>query len=231
MVEVAWKKRLDDLRLGSLADLFGVEKPIVGMVHLWPLPGAPGYSGYGMSTILGQAQRDAEALLEGGVDGLIVENMWDLPFYVGTDVQMEAVTAQAVAAAKIAELAEVPVGVNVIHNGWQAELSIAVAAGLDFIRVCIHTGARLWDTGELDQGSAANLLRRRKELGAEHHDFIMGQNDRIALGDDDVVVADNAPHHNRLLERPVKLSEWFAHHGAVFAGSDPNDLNPCRLQP
>jgi membrane complex biogenesis BtpA family protein len=168
VVEVAWKKRLDDLQLGSLADLFGVEKPIVGMVHLWPLPGAPGYSGYGMETILGQAQRDAEALLEGGVDGLIVENMWDLPFYVGTDVQMEAVAAQAVAAAKIAELAEVPVGVNVIHNGWQAELSIAVAAGLDFIRVCIHTGARLWDTGELDQGSAANLLRRRKELGAEH---------------------------------------------------------------
>ncbi len=168
MVEVAWKKRLDDLRLGSLVDLFGVEKPIVGMVHLWPLPGAPGYSGYGMDAILRQAQRDAEALLEGGVDGLIVENMWDLPFYVGTDVQMEAVSAQAVAAAKIAELAEVPVGVNVIHNGWQAELSIAVAAGLDFIRVCIYTGARLWDTGELDQGSAADLLRRRKELGAEH---------------------------------------------------------------
>jgi membrane complex biogenesis BtpA family protein len=168
VVEVAWKKQLDSLRLSSLAEQFGVEKPIIGMVHLWPLPGAPGYSGYGMDTILAQAQRDTEALLEGGVDGLIVENMWDLPYYVGTDVQMEAVTAQAVAAAKVAELAEVPVGVNVIHNGWQAELSIAVAARLSFIRVCIHTGARLWDTGDLDRGSAANLLRRRKELGAEH---------------------------------------------------------------
>ena len=99
MVDVAWKKRLDDIRLDSLPTMFGVEKPIIGMVHLWPLPGAPGYSGYGMNTILAQAQQDAEALLEGGVDGLIVENMWDLPFYVGTDVQMEAVTAQAVAAA------------------------------------------------------------------------------------------------------------------------------------
>jgi membrane complex biogenesis BtpA family protein len=168
LVDVAWKERLDDIRLDSLADLFGVEKPIIGMVHLWPLPGAPGYSGYGMETILDHARRDAEALLAGGVNGLIVENMWDLPYYVGTDVQMEAVAAQAVAARKIKEMASIPVGVNVIHNGWRAELSIAVAAGLDFIRVCILTGARLWDTGDLDSGCAADLLRKRKELGAEH---------------------------------------------------------------
>jgi membrane complex biogenesis BtpA family protein len=168
VVEVAWKVQLDDIRLGSLADLFGVEKPIVGMVHLWPLPGAPGYRGYGMDTILDHARRDAEVLLEGGVDGLIVENMWDLPYYVGAEVKLEAVTAQAVAARKIAEMADVPVGANVIHNGWQAELAIAVAAGLDFVRICILTGARLWDTGDLDQGCAADLLRKRKELGAEH---------------------------------------------------------------
>lgn len=167
-MDITWKNELDRLRLDSLGDLFGVNKPIVGMVHLWPLPGAPGYRGYTMDTILDQAQRDTELLLEGGVDGLIVENMWDLPYYVGTGVQMEAVAAQAVAARKVRELADVPVGVNVIHNGWQAELSIAVAAGLDFMRVCILTGARLWDTGELNQGCGADLLRKRKELGAEH---------------------------------------------------------------
>ena len=164
----AWKQHLDSIRLGSLAELFAVEKPIIGMVHLWPLPGAPGYQGHGMGPILDHARRDAEALLAGGVDGLIVENMWDLPYYAGTGVQIEAVTAQAVAAKSIADMAGVPVGVNVIHNGWQAELAIAVAAGLDFVRICILTGARLWDTGELNPGCAADLLRRRKELGAEH---------------------------------------------------------------
>jgi membrane complex biogenesis BtpA family protein len=167
-MDVAWKKRLDDIRLDSLSDMFGVEKPIIGMVHLWPLPGAPGYSGYGVDAILEQARRDAEALLEGGVDGLIVENMWDLPFYAGTGVPLEAITAQAVAARAIVENSDVPVGVNVIHNGAPAELAIALAAGAAFIRVCILTGARLWDTGGLDYGCAADLLRRRKELGAEH---------------------------------------------------------------
>ena len=46
-------------------------------------------------------------------------------------------------------------------------MAIAIAANLDFMRVCILTGARLWDTGDLDHGCAADLLRRRQELGAE----------------------------------------------------------------
>jgi uncharacterized protein len=168
MVAVAWKERLDDIRLDSLAEMFGVDKPVIGMVHLWPLPGAPGYTGYQIDTIVDQARRDAQLLLEGGVDGLMVENMWDLPYYVGTDVQLEAMTCQAVAARAIVEMAGVPVGINVVHNGGLVALAIAIAAGASFMRVCILTGARLWDTGELDHGCAADLLRRRKELQAEH---------------------------------------------------------------
>ncbi len=158
---------MDRPRLNSLPELFKVEKPVIGMVHLWPLPGAPGYSGYGMQTIIDHALRDAEALLEGGVDGLMVENMWDLPYYVGRDVKPEAMTAQAVTAAAVVQRFDVPVGINVIHNGGLVCLSIAVAAGARFIRVCILTGSRLWDTGELDHGCAADLMRKRKELYAE----------------------------------------------------------------
>lgn len=163
-----WKQVMDHPRLKSLADFFGVPKPVVGMVHLWPLPGAPGYTGHGMQQIIDHALRDADALVQGGVDGLVVENMWDLPYYVGNDVKPEAMTAQAVAAAEVVKNFPLPVGINVIHNGGVVCLSIAVAAGARFIRVCILTGARLWDTGEFDHGCAADLLRKRKELHAEH---------------------------------------------------------------
>lgn len=162
-----WKEEMERPRLKSLTDLFGVPKPVVGMVHLWPLPGSPGYRGYGMQTIIAQALRDAEALIQGGVNGLIVENMWDLPYYVGLDVKPEAMTAQAVAAAEVVKSFPVPVGINVIHNGGVVCLSIAVAARARFIRVCILTGSRLWDTGEIDHGCAADLIRKRKELYAE----------------------------------------------------------------
>ncbi len=163
-----WKERLDNLRLKSLQEMFGVEKPIIGMVHLLPLPGAPGYDSYGMEAVIEHALRDAEALISGGVDGLMVENMWDLPYYVGLDVPPEEMTSQAVAARAVVEAVDVPVGINVIHNGGRVTLAIAVAAGADFIRVCLLTGARVWDTGEFDRGCAAELLRWRKNLGAEH---------------------------------------------------------------
>jgi len=162
-----WKQRMDAPRLKSLEALFGVPKPVIGMVHLWPLPGAPGYTGYGMQKILDQAMREAESLVQGGVNGLMVENMWDLPFRVGHDVQIESATAQAVAAAEIVKSFPLPVGINVIHNGGVVCLGIALAAQARFIRVCIFTGARVWDTGEFDHGCAAELLRKRKELHAE----------------------------------------------------------------
>jgi len=215
VVEVTWKEHLDRIRLDSLSELFGVEKPVIGMVHLWPLPGAPGYAGHGMDGVLEQAQRDTELLLAGGVDGLIVENMWDLPYYVGSDVQVEAVAAQAVAARMVAEMSNVPVGVNVIHNGWEAELAIAVAAGLDFIRVCILTGARLWDTGDLNRGCAADLLRRRKELGAEHLKLFA-----------DVDKKHSVPFPGLDLETHIEWTEFYRADALIVSGRMTGDAPP-----
>jgi uncharacterized protein len=214
-MNVAWKSRLDSIRLQSLAEMFGVQKPIIGMVHLWPLPGAPGYSGYGMDTILDHACRDAEALLEGRIDGLIVENMWDLPYYVASDVPAEAIAAQAVATRAVVEMSAVPVGVNVVHNGGLVELAIAVAAGAAFIRVCILTGARLWDTGDLDHGCAADLLRRRKDLGA----------DQIKLFAD-VDKKHSLPFPGLDLETHIEWTEFYRADALIVSGRMTGDAPP-----
>jgi uncharacterized protein len=164
-----WKTHLDSLRLRDLEPLFGTKQPIIGMVHCWPLPGAPGYSGYGMKTIIEHAIRDAEALAEGGCDALIVENMWDIPFRAGPHIQPESIAAQAVVAHAVREaVPQLPLGINLVHNGGTALLAVAIASGASFIRVCMFTGAGVWDAGSWDEGSAADLMRRRKELHAEH---------------------------------------------------------------
>ena len=163
-----WKKKQEELRLAGLPDMFGVDKPIIGMVHLPPLPGSPNYDGRGLDPVIEWALRDVDTYQRAGVDGLIVENMWDYPYFVGEDVPPEAMTAQAVAAREVVKAANVPTGINVIHNGGPVTLSIALAAGATFVRICILTGARLWDTGELDHGCASRLLRHRKNLQAEH---------------------------------------------------------------
>ena len=163
-----WKKKQEELHLAGLPDMFGVDKPIIGMVHLPPLPGSLNYDGRGLDPVIEWALRDVDTYQRAGVDGLIVENMWDYPYFVGEDVPPEAMTAQAVAAREVVKAANVPTGINVIHNGGPVTLSIALAAGATFVRICILTGARLWDTGELDHGCASRLLRHRKNLQAEH---------------------------------------------------------------
>lgn len=162
----AWKAHLDSLQINDLGDIFRTAKPVIGMVHCWPLPGAPGYTGYGVQAIIDAARRDAVALAEGGVDGLIVENMWDIPFRAGPQVQPESIAAQAVVAAAVRREVTLPLGINLVHNGGVALLGIAIAAEADFIRVCMFTGAGVWDAGEWDEGCAADLVRRRTELHA-----------------------------------------------------------------
>jgi membrane complex biogenesis BtpA family protein len=162
-----WKQYLDSLQIQDLAAIFRTPQPIIGMVHCWPLPGAPGYTGYGMDAIIEHAVRDADALAEGGCDGLIVENMWDIPFRAGPHIQPESIAAQAVVVRAVRERSRLPVGVNLVHNGGVTLLGIALAGGASFIRVCMFTGAGVWDAGSWDEGCAADLLRRRKELQAE----------------------------------------------------------------
>lgn len=163
-----WKTRLDALRIPDLGAIFGTPRPIIGMVHCWPLPGAPGYSGYGVDAVIDAALRDARALAEGGVDGLIIENMWDIPFRAGPHLPPESIATHAVVARAVGQTVRLPFGINLVHNGGVACLAIAIAAGASFIRVCMLTGAGVWEAGSWDEGCAADLLRRRKDLGAEH---------------------------------------------------------------
>ena len=57
-------------------------KTLLGVVHLRPLPSAARHES--MDAVLEAAHRDARALAEGGVGGLVVENFGDAPFHRGT---------------------------------------------------------------------------------------------------------------------------------------------------
>jgi hypothetical protein len=147
----------------SLHEIFPAPKPVVGMVHLLPLPGAPRWGG-SMDRVLERALADARALADGGVDGVLVENFLDAPFYPAR-VPAETIAALAVVVREVATAVAVPVGVNVLRNDALAGVSIACAAGARFVRVNVHTGAMLGDQGWL-HGEAHETLRLRARLGA-----------------------------------------------------------------
>ncbi len=54
-------------------------KPVIGMVHLLPLPGSEAYRGGGLGPILEQALAEGRTLAAGGVDAIILQNSGDLP--------------------------------------------------------------------------------------------------------------------------------------------------------
>lgn len=117
-----------------------------------------------MDEVLERARGDARALLDGGVDGVLVENFGDAPFHPGP-VPPETVAALARAVAEVAGLpGSGPTGVNVLRNDARAALGIAAATGADFIRINVHVGTMATDQGLL-QGRAWETLRLRRALG------------------------------------------------------------------
>ena len=62
--------------------MFGSEKPVIGCIHLLPLPGSPLYAG-AMEDIYRKALEEVAVLARAGVHGLIVENFRDKPFFPG----------------------------------------------------------------------------------------------------------------------------------------------------
>jgi predicted TIM-barrel enzyme len=126
--------------------LFKTPKAIIGMIHVQALPGTPRYQG-SISKIIAQVKREAIIYQDAGVHGIILENMHDVP-YVNRQVGPE-ITAVMTAGAN--------------HEA----LAVALAAGLDFIRAEGFVFAHIADEGFMD-GCAAQLMRYRKAIGAEH---------------------------------------------------------------
>ncbi|WP_049900406.1 BtpA/SgcQ family protein [Halococcus agarilyticus] len=168
-------------------DIFDTETAIIGMVHLPPLPGAPDFAG-DRGAIRERVRRDAAALEAGGVDGIMLENFGDAPFYPDR-VPRHTVADVAALAATLGECVSIPFGVNVLRNDVRSALGIAAATGGTFVRVNVHTGARVTDQG-LIEGTAHETLRLRERLDA----------DVAVLADLDV------KHSAPLAERPLEES-------------------------
>ena len=146
----------------DLQQVFQTPSPIIGVVHLLPLPSSPRWGG-DLSVAIARAEQEAAALAAGGVDGLVIENFHDAPFAKDC-VDPAVVSAMTVIARQIMNLVPLPVGINVLRNDVRSALAIAACTGAQFVRVNVLTGVMATDQG-LIEGKAHEVMRYRRELG------------------------------------------------------------------
>lgn len=118
-----------------------------------------------VAELVRQATEEARVYRECGVDGVIIENMHDVPYLKG-EVGPEIVAAMAIIGSKVKTECALPVGVQILAGANIDAMAVAHAAGLDFIRAEGYAYAHVADEGIIE-ASAAKLLRYRKMIGAE----------------------------------------------------------------
>jgi membrane complex biogenesis BtpA family protein len=143
-------------------DLFGVEKPVIALLHLDPLPGDP-YFGGDMIEVLRHARADLLALQTAGVDGILIANEFSLPYQPVPDIAV--ISAMAYLVGKLRDELILPFGVNVVKNPI-ATIDLAAATGAQFIRSAF-SGAYMGEYG-IYISNSGEAVRRRKTLGIEH---------------------------------------------------------------
>jgi membrane complex biogenesis BtpA family protein len=148
----------------DLKQVFKTPNPIIGVVHLLPLPTSPRWGG-SLKAIIDRAEQEATALAAGGVDGIIVENFFDAPF-PKDHVDPAVVSAMTVVIQKLMHMVTLPIGINVLRNDARSAFAIAACVQAQFIRVNVWTGIMATDQGMIE-GRAHELLRYRRELGCD----------------------------------------------------------------
>jgi len=150
--------------MSLLHPLFKHSPAIIAMIHVPALPGTPGNK-FPPSKIIMDCLAEAELYQRMGVDGIMLENMHDLP-YLNREVGPEISRLMAVIGREVKTYSELPCGMQILAGANKAALAAAHAAGLDYFRTEGFVFGHLADEG-LMQSDAAELLRYRKQIGAE----------------------------------------------------------------
>jgi len=147
----------------NLIATFKTKNPIIGVVHLAPLPTSPRWGG-SLKTVIERAEQEATALAAGGVDGLIIENFFDAPF-TKQQVDPAVVSAMTLIVDRIKNLVVLPIGLNVLRNDAHSALAIATCVNAQFIRVNVLTGVMARELGSEVKILADVLVKHARPLG------------------------------------------------------------------
>lgn len=146
-------------------ELFAIEKPIIGLVHLDALPGTNSYiEEDGIESIIRNARYDYLSLVEGGIDSVIFCNENDKPYSRKVEPHIIAIMTKIINSV-VGDNSDLPFGVDIQWDP-KASLAVALATKASFIRgiVC---GTFCGDLGFLTPDTE-EIFNYRKKINACH---------------------------------------------------------------
>jgi len=151
--------------LSTARPLLGVDRPLIGMIHVGATPGSPRADAT-PAELAARAADEARVLLDAGFDAAIIENMHDRPYVLDPGPEVVAcLTRTGVAVHDAAP--SLPIGVQILSGDGRGALAVAHAVGATFIRVENFVFAHVADEGLRPTAAAGDLLRHRRRIGAD----------------------------------------------------------------
>ena len=140
---------------------------IIGMVHVRALPGTP-KSTFSCQQLIDKACEEANLYVKHGIDGICIENMFDVPYVTSMDSGPEVTAMMTRVTSEVRKVCprSIPCGTQILAAQNREALAVALAAELQFIRVEAFVFSHVADEG-LMNATAGQLLRYRKQIGAE----------------------------------------------------------------
>lgn len=177
------------------------------MIHLRALPGTPFYDGNDQK-IIDQALAELQIYNDAGVDGIMIENMHDIP-YLKEKVGPEITAFMTKVAVAIRENTDKPCGLQILAGANKEALAVAKVTGFQFIRAEGFVFAHVGDEG-LIESNAGELLRYRKKIEADH---ILVLTDIKKKHSAHSITADVS------IEETAKAASFFASDGLIITGN------------
>lgn len=187
--------------------VFTTSKPIIGMIHVLPLPATPAYANNN-AAIIAHALAEAALYKASGIDALMIENMHDLP-YLNAYASPEVIALMSIIAYEVKRATGLPCGIQILAAANKEALAVAKAANLDFIRAEGFVFAHVADEGMMN-ASAGELLRYRKQIDA---------NDILVFCDIKKKHSSHAITADIDLVETAKAAYFFRSDGVIITGS------------
>ncbi len=151
--------------------LFNTCKPLIGVVHLPPLPGSPGYKKrryplhlgkkWSLDEIIEYAVQEARKYEEAGFNAVIIENYGDKPYSIKAGLGQTA--SLAIVAREVVREIRLPVGVSLLRNSGYEAIYAMITSGASFARINNLCEVRVSPEGILLPG-ASDTAKALSEL-------------------------------------------------------------------